>query len=87
MRVPQVFTASEIANWHIAEEYQPRKWRPARPLYFTGFRYFTMRLRISWRVFTGKYDALNWQDTGEKSNQETNYIDCLNPDFKKKIYS
>ncbi len=60
MRVPLVYGAAEIVNWHIAEEYEPGKWRPARCCPFFGWRHWRMRLRIVWAVFTGKYDALNW---------------------------
>ena len=83
MRTPQVFTASEIVNWHVSEEAEPGKWRPARPCSFCGMRHFITRLRIAWRVLTGKYDALNWQGSGDKSATETNYLDILHPGFKR----
>lgn len=72
MRTPCVYTASEIATWHVSEEYKPNHWRPARPCAFTAE--FMMRLRIAWKVFTGKYDALNWGDkSGEENNSKRNY--------------
>jgi hypothetical protein len=36
MRTPLVYTASEIANWHVSEEYAPGRWRPARCCGFSG---------------------------------------------------
>ena len=82
MRTPQVFSATEIKNWHIEEEYEKGKWRLARPCGFIGnIRYFKVRFRIAWRVFTGRYDALNWQNTGVKKNEDTNYRDIIDPDF------
>ena len=83
MRTPQVFTASEIANWHVSEEVEPLKWRPARPCGFYGFRHSITRIRIAWRVFVGKYDALNWQGAGDKAAIETNYRDILHPEFER----
>jgi len=83
MRTPLVYTASEIATWHVSEEFAPGKWRPARPCAFWGFRYSIMRFRIAWNVFTGRYDALNWQGTGEKKVTETHYRDILHPEFQR----
>jgi hypothetical protein len=85
MRVPLVYTTSEVVQWPVSEEYEPGKWRPARPCAFCGrmsWDHFKMRVRTTWRVFIGRYDALNWQGTGEKNNSETHYRDCLHPDFK-----
>jgi len=87
MRTPQVFTASEIANWHVSEEVEPGKWRPARPCSFWGFRHSLTRLRIAWHVFTGKYDALNWQGAGDKAATETNYRDICHTEFKRSTHA
>ena len=58
-RNPVVYSASEIATWHVSEEFKPGHWRPARPC---GFRAeFMYRLRVAWFVFIGRYDALNWR--------------------------
>jgi len=76
-----VFTASEIATWHIAEEFEPGKWRPARSCPIYGWR-FMERLRVAWRVFTGQYDALNWEEqSGEWTNAHANYRDCTEKGF------
>ena len=87
MRTPQIFTASEIANWHVSEEVEAGKWRPARPCPFWGFRHSLTRIRIAWYVFTGKYDALNWQGSGDKVATETNYRDILHPEFKRATHA
>ncbi len=85
MRIPLVYTASEIVNWTVSEEHAPGKWRPARPCGFCdlSWDHFKMRVKAAWRVFTGRYDALNWQGTGEKANSDTHYRDILHPDFKR----
>ena len=80
-RTPLVYTPTEIKTWHVEEEYLPGKWRPARPCGFRGVKYFAMRVRIAWSVFIGKYDALNWQGTGEKPANKTKYRDCTEPGF------
>jgi hypothetical protein len=41
-----------------------------------------MRLRIAWRVFIGRYDALNWGDnSGEWKNEQCNYRDITEKGF------
>ena len=84
MRVPLVYTPTEIVKWPVSEECSLGLWRPARPCGFSFLSWdcLKMRLRITWRVFTGKYDALNWQGTGVKRNTETNYRDCTEAGFK-----
>lgn len=81
MRLPSVFTASEIARWTVAEEHEPGRWRPARCCAI-NHREWRFRLRLAWRVFTGRYDALNWEEgSGELPNEHVNYRDCTSPDF------
>lgn len=62
MRVPIAYTATEIVNWHIAEQYEPGKWRPSRCCGFDGIRHWKMRLRLAWSVWTGRNDVLVWGD-------------------------
>lgn len=81
MRNPTVYSASEIATWHVSEEYEPGKWRPARPWPWYGHQW-RYRLRLAWRVFTGQYDALNWGDnSGLWKNSEVNYRDITEKGF------
>jgi len=84
MRIPLIYSASEIATWHISEEYSPGKWRPAR---CCGFNYWTYqwikyRFRILYYVFIGKYDVLDWgTESGDKERYKINYRDILHPEF------
>lgn len=84
MRIPHPYTASEIVNWHNAEEYAPGKWRPARNCGYTSYSWFhiKMRFQMAWAVFTGKADALFWGKTsGEVKATERRYKDCTKPEF------
>ena len=86
MRIPLVYSPTDICEWTVSEEYKNGKWRPARCV---GFNYWSWewikyRFRILWNVWIGKYDVLNWGDSsGEKSNSEICYRDILHPDFKR----
>jgi hypothetical protein len=77
IRCPLVYSAAEIVNWHISEEYELGKWRPARCCPFDG--HWMMRLRIAWRVFIGRYDALNWGDRSGEAGRH--YKDVTDPEF------
>lgn len=83
IRTPVCYSASEIATWHVSEEYEPGKWRPARCCPFFNLD-LMVRLRLAWRVFIGKNDALRWGDnSGEWNNSQVNYKDILDKDFKR----
>jgi hypothetical protein len=60
MRVPLVYSPKEIKEWDVIEEFYPGWWRPVRPCGFSGLRYTIMRLKATWKVFTGQCDVLNW---------------------------
>lgn len=63
MRNPSIWTAQEIKEWDASVS-MPNKngnYIPARPLPFYGLRFFK-NIKIAFAVFTGKYDALNWED-------------------------
>lgn len=82
MRVPVVFTPTDIINWTVSEEYRPGKWRPSRWSAFYGWKHFTFRVKTAWMVFTGKFDALSWGKTsGEISCDKIRYKDCTDPEF------
>lgn len=86
MRIPVVYTPTEVKEWHVEEEYEKGKHRLARPCGFAAnfsWAIWKMRLKITWRVFTGKYDALNWQGTGKLPDSKTNYRDVTDPEFGK----
>ena len=60
MRHPNTYSAIEVKQWATEEEYKPGKWAPSRPLPYYGIRHIWRTLKITWGVFIGKYDALNW---------------------------
>ena len=84
MRVPVVYSASELVNWHVSEQYELGKWRPARCCGFGSvISHVMMRLRITWSIFTGRLDAVNWGSTsGEEPADKRNYADWKTPGWK-----
>ena len=86
MRSPSRYTASEIATWHVSEEYEPGRWRPARPcpIYrpWVSWEGWRIRFIFAWRVFTGRCDILDWgNQSGEWSNAEVQYRDLTEKGF------
>lgn len=61
MRNPDIWTAQEIKDWSNYSSTKTRGYIPARPLPFYGLRIFK-NLKLALAVFTGKYDALNWNE-------------------------
>lgn len=61
MRHPDIYTAKFIQEWGVRESVNGGPWIPSRPIPFQGWA-FRRRLRAAWRVFIGRYDALDWQD-------------------------
>lgn len=57
MRSPHLFNADELRKWDCEAEVEKGKWAAARPL--SCISLFT-RIKLSWRVFRGQYDALKW---------------------------
>lgn len=56
------FRAREIQQWPVSAGLPTERGKyyvPARPVYIW---YFFERLVLAWRVFTGRYDALDWED-------------------------
>jgi hypothetical protein len=62
MRNPDIYKVSkfDIKNWPYTET-EDNRWIPARPCPFYGSRFFR-NIKISWFVFIGKYDVLDWED-------------------------
>lgn len=44
---------------HTSKQTPDGRWVPARPIGMFGLRY---RLKAAWRVFTGRADAVIWDD-------------------------
>jgi hypothetical protein len=57
--VPHVYTPQDIMKLDVAVSADGKTYVPARSLGWQGFC-FLKRLKIAWRVFTGRYDALRW---------------------------
>lgn len=64
MAMPNKHTAMSVKRSDCDAEYQRGKWGPARPVpYDAGwYRNLKLRLKLAWGVFTGRYDALDWED-------------------------
>ena len=64
MRTPWLYKANEIKHWEsnrIAKFNGKSICIPARSYSLSGFNVL-QRLMNAWGVFTGKYDALDWQE-------------------------
>jgi len=53
-----VYNADRLKEWSEQAEVEG-KWVCARPINYQVVT-FRERLRVAWRVFRGKYDALEW---------------------------
>lgn len=64
MRYPRVYTPTEIKRWDV-DAFDPKRpgkgYFPARPLQYIRWGGMS-RLKLTWMVFTGKFDALNWEE-------------------------
>lgn len=64
------YTAKTIKNWPTDCNVQNENnvWIPARPMGYNP-RYYQVpkvlfeKLKLAWGVLTGKYDALDWEDS------------------------
>lgn len=64
MKTPCLYKANEIKRWDNdtkAECNGKEIWIPARPCSLSGLN-IVQRLMNAWGVFTGKYDAVDWQE-------------------------
>lgn len=64
-----VFHAKELKS-DTSIVWADGKWGPARPLGYDGL---LVRLRIAWRVFTGRYDAVSWSGYYEEQAANTTH--------------
>jgi len=55
------FTANEMKNWDTSTPDKMGRYVPARPLNYQ-LDGFVNRLKLAWKVFTGKCDVLDWQE-------------------------
>jgi hypothetical protein len=61
MRTPAVYLADDIKTWSTQRMLAPGCWSLARPMSWSSFDLRT-RFKLAWRVFTGRYDALVWDE-------------------------
>ena len=66
MRVPNIFTAGEMKSYSTSTPGKKKDdaWIPARAIaypygFIPGLR---RRIKLSWKVFRGVYDVLDWED-------------------------
>jgi hypothetical protein len=64
MTQPQIITADDLHRTTVLAEYRKGRWTPSRPIsyFFSWPRSLINRLRLARQVFTGRYDALDWED-------------------------
>jgi len=54
-----VYAAKELKNWDVdTPDPEGGPWIPARPIVLWRLQ---ERLSAGWKVFTGKYDAIDWE--------------------------
>ena len=61
MRRPAVYKTTTIKKWDCDAEVEDGRWIPARPVGYDAVSLW-WRLKVAWRTFIGKYDALDWED-------------------------
>lgn len=54
-----VFSVKAIREWPVAARRADGRWTPARPMDGP----FLWRVKAAWGVLTGRYDALDWQES------------------------
>jgi len=54
-----VYNADDLKKWDCQAEIEEGRWVSARPI---NYRHAPIlhRIKVAWRVFRGKYDALEW---------------------------
>jgi hypothetical protein len=64
MKTPWLYKANELKHWSsdVKAEFNGKEiFIPARPYTLSGLNIF-QRVMNAWGVFTGKYDAVDWQE-------------------------
>lgn len=60
MQAPNLIKAKNVArSFREVQVQYGDEWLPARPHY--PFLALGRRIRLAWGVFTGRYDALDWE--------------------------
>ena len=66
MKYPSITTIKAVTEGQHTTALINGRWVQARPLGFPSWRH---RVRATWLVFTGKADALVWDDTHLKEDR------------------
>lgn len=65
MRVPDLYEIGWLVDDSVpSKQLRDGSWYPARPLGLVALC-LHHRLRLAWRVFTGRYDAIDWRTESE----------------------
>lgn len=70
MKTPTLYKVAKLKSPLLEETTTERldgRWVPARPMGLIGLC-LLMRLRLAWGVFTGRYDAMDWEENLYKGN-------------------
>lgn len=81
MGAPIIFKLSDFmpGGLQTMRELPDGRWGPARPMGYQGL-FLGLRLQTAWRVFIGRYDAIDWEDQGPSGHARTG------PDATKRWY-
>lgn len=62
MDLPNKYSPSDLQTWDVTKE-DPKtgEWVPSRPICYFGLS-LMKRLKLTWGVFIGKYDVLDWEE-------------------------
>lgn len=67
MKTPSIYTPSQLQDWQCAEARIDGSYVPSRPIAFDLSYFHPRRWKMAWRVFTGRYDALDWDNVQSDS--------------------
>lgn len=59
MRIPDLYSVSDLRNHPVDTQLPSGDWVPARPMGLHGL-HLVWRLRFAWLVFVGRYDVVRW---------------------------
>jgi len=61
MNTPTIYTPSQLQDWPSAVAQPDGSYIPSRPIAWSLSLFHPRRWKIAWRVFTGRFDALDWE--------------------------
>ena len=60
LQAPRLVSLDDVLDSDVSQQRKNGRWLPARPLF--PFIALAARTRLAWGVFTGRYDALDWEE-------------------------